>query len=153
MIVPIIHRSFTIERKYPTSPKRVFAAFSDPVKKRRWFAEGEGFHVDSYSLDFRVGGFERSRFRFGDNPPMTYDGVYLDIVDERRVVFAYAMTFDGQPMSSSLATVELMPDDDGTLLRFTEHVAFVDGNDNGESRREGSRQLLEALAQELAGHD
>src|SRR5690606_31047758 len=117
----------------------------DPVKKRRWFAEGEGFHVDSYSLDYRVGGFERSRFRFGDNPPMTYDGVYLDIVDERRVVFAYAMTFDGQPMSSSLATVELMPDDDGTLLRFTEHVAFVDGNDNGESRREGSRQLLEAL--------
>lgn len=153
MIAPVIHKSFTIERKYPTSPERVFAAFSDPLKKRRWFAEGEGFHVDSYSLDFRVGGFERTRFRFGDNPPMTNDCVYLDIVEERRLVFAYAMTFDGRPLSSSLATVELVPDDGGTSLRFTEQIAFLDGNDGCEDRREGTRQLLEALAKELNEHD
>jgi uncharacterized protein YndB with AHSA1/START domain len=121
MSPPVIHKSFTIERSYPAAPARVFRAHSDPASKRRWFAEGKGFIIDSYTLDFQVGGFERSRFRFGaDGPPMTYDGVYLDIVANER--------------------------------RFTEHTAFVDGNDGGAARREGSLGLLEALARELQAH-
>lgn len=91
----VIHKSFSIERSYPTTATRVFGAHSDPHKKRRWFAEGEGFIVDSYALDFQVGGFERCRFRHGDSPPVTFDGVYLDIVTSERIVFAYAMTIGG----------------------------------------------------------
>lgn len=149
MIPTAIHKSFTIERVYPTSAKRVFAAFTDPVKKRRWFAEGEGFVVDSFTLDFRVGGFERTRFRYGDGPPMTNDCVYLDIVDEQRMVFAYSMTIGGAPLSASLSTIELEPEKGGTRLRFTEHTTFLDGKDGSESRREGSLELFEALAREL----
>src|SRR5690606_12894395 len=126
---PVIHQSFTIERCYSTSAERVFEAFSDPAKKRRWFAEGEGFVIDSYSLDFQLGGFERTRFRFGDGPSMTNDCVYLDIVPDRRVVFAYSMTIGGAPLSSSLSTIELLENGDGTLLRMTEHTAYLDGND------------------------
>jgi uncharacterized protein YndB with AHSA1/START domain len=149
----VIHKSFAIERRYPTTSARVFGAHSDPQKKRRWFAEGEGFIVDSYALDFQVGGFERCRFRHGDGPPLTFDGVYLDIVTNERIVFAYAMTIGGSPMSSSLATVELVPASPGTLLRFTEHTAFVDGKDGSAGRREGSIGLLEALSRELETHD
>jgi uncharacterized protein YndB with AHSA1/START domain len=79
--------------------------------------------------------------------------VYLDIVPRERIVFAYSMTMGGAPMSSSLATIELVPAGSGTLLRFTEHTAFVDGNDGSAGRREGSIGLLEALAKELATHD
>ena len=154
MITPVIHKSFTIERTYPTTAARVFRAHSDPAKKRRWFAEGKGFIVDEYSLDFQVGGFERTRFRFGaDGPPMTFDGVFLDILPGERIVLAYAMTIAGASMSSSLSTIELVPVSAGTLLRFTEHTAFVDGNDGSASRREGSLGLLEALAKELEAHD
>jgi uncharacterized protein YndB with AHSA1/START domain len=150
----VIHRSFTIERTYPTTAARVFRAHSDPRKKRRWFAEGEGFLVDSYSLDFQVGGFERCRFRFGsDGPPMTYDGMYLDIVRDERIILAYTMTAGGAAMSSSLSTIELVPAPAGTLLRFTEHTAFVDGKDGSAARRGGSQGLLEALAKELDAHD
>ena len=35
----VIHSTFVIERSYPAKPERVFAAFADPAKKRRWFAE------------------------------------------------------------------------------------------------------------------
>lgn len=153
MSARVAHNSFVIERTYPTTAARVFRALSDPEKKRRWFAEGEGFVVDSYSLDFRVGGFERSRFRFGGGPPLTYDNVFLDIAPDERIVFAYAMTIDGAPMSSSLTTIELVPAQSGTLLRFTEHTAFVDGNDASAGRREGSTGLLEALAVELDRYD
>jgi len=152
MIPPAIHKSFTIERNYPTTAARVFSALSDPVKKRRWFAEGEGFVVDSYALDFRVGGFERTRFRFGDGPPMTTDCIYLDIVPDARIVFAYAMTIAGAALSSSLATMELRPAPAGTALSFTEHTVFLDGQDGSGPRRDGSIGLLEALARELEAH-
>ena len=149
----VIHKGFTIERTYPASATRVFRAHSDPQKKRRWFVEGEGFIVDAYSLDFQVGGFERSRFRFGANgSPMTFDGVYLDILPNERIVLAYTMTIGGVPMSSSLGTVELVPAGAGTLVRYTENTAFVDGNDGSAARREGSIGLLEALARELEAH-
>lgn len=151
--VAVIHKSFVIDRLYPTTPERVFHAFSDPTKKRRWFAEGEGFTVDSYSLDFQVGGFERCLFRFGDGPPMTNDTVYLDIVDPQRVVYAYSMTFDGAPMSSSLGCIEISSVSGGALLRLTEHTAFVDGNDGSAARREGTLELLETLAKELEQKD
>lgn len=149
----VIHKSFTIERTYPTTAARVFHALSDPVKKRRWFAEGEGFVVDSYTLDFQVGGFERTRFRFGDGPAMTNDSVFLDIVENERLVFAYSMTIEGAPLSASLSSIELVPVRGGTQLRFTEHTAFLDGNDDSPSRREGSIQLFEALARELELHN
>lgn len=153
MTPPIIHNSFTIERAYPFPPARVFKALSDPKKKRRWFAEGEGFVVDSYTLDFKVGGFERCRFRFGaDGPSMTTDIVYLDIQEDARVVFAYGMTVAGAPLSSSLSTMELVPSDEGTRLRFTEHTAYLDGKDGGKDRRDGTLELLGALARELETH-
>jgi len=152
MTHPVIHNSFTLDRTYSASVERVFRAFSDVEKKRRWFAEGEGFVIDSYTLDFKVGGFERTRFRFGEGPAMTNDCVYLDIVKNQRIIFAYSMTIGGEPMSSSLGTIELSSGAGGTLLRLTEHTAYVDGKDGSEGRREGTRELLEALAKELAEH-
>jgi uncharacterized protein YndB with AHSA1/START domain len=37
----VTHSTFIIERNYAASPDRVFAAWSDAVQKRRWYAEGE----------------------------------------------------------------------------------------------------------------
>jgi uncharacterized protein YndB with AHSA1/START domain len=55
----VIHSTFVIERNYPTTPEKVFAAFSDPAKKRRWYADGEGSEAEMFEMDFRVGGSER----------------------------------------------------------------------------------------------
>ncbi len=153
MIEAAIHHTFTIERTYPTKAAQVFRAHAEAERKRRWFAEGEGFVVASYSLDFRVGGFERCRFSYGDGPAMTYDATYLDIVPDERIIFAYGLMAGGEPVSSSLCTVELLPRAPGTLLRYTEQTAFLDGNDGSAARREGSVDLLETLARELAAND
>lgn len=53
-------------------------------------------------------------------------------------------------MSSSLVTIEFIASGGETLLRFTEHTAYLDGVDGAASRRSGSVTLLEALAKELA---
>lgn len=152
MTQPTVFNTFTIERLYPAAPARVFSALRDPVKKRRWFAEGEGFTIDSYTLDFQVGGFERTRFRPDGGPPMTNDCVYLEIVPEERVVFAYAMTIAGEPLSSSLGTMELIVEGNGTRLRYTEQTAYTSGEDGSAGRREGTEELFESLGRELKAH-
>jgi uncharacterized protein YndB with AHSA1/START domain len=154
MTPPVVHSTFTVERTYPAPAARVFAAFSDPATKRRWFAEGEGWEVEEYSLDFRVGGSERARFRFGGNAsvpagPMHHDSVFLDIVRDRRIVFAYSMARDGAPFSASLSTVELTPAGDGTRLLLTEQAAFFEGADGPELRAGGWRALFEQLGRAL----
>jgi uncharacterized protein YndB with AHSA1/START domain len=143
------HATFTIERSYPSAPQRVFAAFSDPAKKRRWFAEGEEFEVNSFTMDFRVGGTERSSFRV-QGMDCVNDTVYLDIVPDRRIVIAYTMTLGGRRISSSQATMELLPAEKGTDLIFTEQAAFFEGADGPQMRQEGWTKLLESLAREVA---
>jgi uncharacterized protein YndB with AHSA1/START domain len=146
----VIHNTFVIERNFPATVQRVFAAFSDPVKKRRWFAEGDEFKVESFDLDFRVGGHERSQFLV-QGMVCTNDSVYLDIVPERRIVFAYTMTLGEKRISSSQSTVELLPTANGTDLVFTEQAAFFEGADGPQMRQDGWTKLLGNLEKEFTG--
>lgn len=143
------HSTFSLERTYKAAPERVFAAFADPVKKRRWFVEGEGWTIESYELDFRVGGFERSRFRFKDGQEMTNDTFYYDIVENRRIIVAYDMTMGSQRISVSLSTIEIEPAGNGSRLRYTEQAAFLEGGDGPQMREAGWRELFENLANEV----
>ncbi len=149
----VVHSTFSIERTYPAPPARVFAAFSNQETKRRWFAEGEGWEVDEFTMDFRVGGREIARFRFKGGAPMGNDTVYLDIVPDQRIVLAYTMTVGDTRISVSLATVEIAPAGDGTRLVYTEQGAFFDGADKLERRAAGTRELFEKLGEELRTHE
>lgn len=151
----VIHSTFVIERSYPARPERVFAAFADPIKKRRWFVEGDTHEVEHFEMEFRVGGKERGQFRFKDGTPFkgilcVNDTSYLDIVPNRRLVLAYSMTLGEKRISASLATVELLSSETGTDLIFTDQGAYFEGADGPEMREAGWRKLLEQLASELA---
>jgi len=150
----VTHSTFAIERNYPATTQRVFAALADPVKKRRWFREDDGSEALEFEMDFRVGGRERSSFRIKGGP---YDGVvctndttYQDIVPDKRIVLAYTMTMGEWRMSASLAAFEMLPVDAGTHFVFTEQAAFFERADGAEMRKEGWRLLLDKLAKELA---
>ncbi|WP_224243891.1 SRPBCC family protein [Hyalangium gracile] len=145
----IVHSTFSIERTYPASPARVFAAFSTPATKRRWFVEGEGWHIDEFKMDFREGGLEISRFRFKDGPPVSNDTVYVDIVKEQRIVFSYVMVVGGKRISASLASIEIFPSGKGTRVVYTEQGQFFDGADQPKMRELGCSELFDKLGEEL----
>lgn len=146
----VSHSTFVIERNYPVAPERVFAAFSDVAKKRRWFAEGEGFDVEEFRMDFRVGGSEQIRFRSKDGRTFVNHTIYQDILPNRHIVFAYTMSVSDKRISSSQATVEFLPRGKGTDLIFTEQGAFFEGADGPQMREQGWGKLLDQLAKELA---
>jgi uncharacterized protein YndB with AHSA1/START domain len=151
----VIHSTFVIERSYPTTPERVFAALADPAKKQRWFADGETHDVEEFEMDFRVGGTERTRYRFKPGTPFPglsfmNDGSFQDIVTNRRVVVASTMTFGDRRISSTLTTFELLPTEKGTDLIFTHQGVFYEGSDGPERREGGWRKLIDKLGQELA---
>jgi uncharacterized protein YndB with AHSA1/START domain len=148
----VTHTPFVIERTYDAAPARVFHAFADPAMKRRWFVEGEGWEVETFDVDFRVGGSEKSSFRFRGGDLIRNDTVYQDIVPDQRIIIAYTMTVGENRISASLATMEFHPAGSGTRLVFTEQGAFLDGYDNVAQREAGTRELLEALGRELQRH-
>ena len=151
----VTHGTFVIERSYATTPERVFAAFADPAKKRRWFCGGEGSEMEEFEMDFRVGGTERTMRRMGPATPfpgvaLTNESYYQDIVPNRRVVFAYTMSLGERRISASLATVEFVRTEKGTDLIFTDQGAYLEGGDGPKMREGGWGKLLEGLAKELA---
>ncbi len=153
------HASFTIERTYKHAPAKVFAAWADPRAKRVWFAEGEGWEIQSFSLDFREGGAESSKFRFvkggetfGEETWFGNDTVFNEITPNERIIFTYSMDRNGVRFSVSLACAEFKPDGAGARLVFTEHAAFFEGGDGAAVREAGWRELLQKLDEHLAGH-
>jgi len=150
----VVHATFAIARSYPQPPARVFAAFADPVLKRRWFAEGEKHEVLEFESDLRVGGVERVRYRLGPGTPfegavLTHDGVHQDILQDRRVLVASTMSFGDRRISASLVTVDLVPKSDGTELVCTHQGAFFEGSDGPQIREMGWRKLIDRLSAEL----
>ncbi len=151
----VIHSTFTIERSYPAAAEKVFAAFADPAKKRRWYVDGGNNQVEKYDSDFRSGGKEVARFKFA-KPGTPVDGLvcvtdtnYLDMVQDRRLVMSSTMTIGGHCISAALITVELVPTQRGTDLILTHQAAFFEGADGPEMREQGWRSLMDRLGKEL----
>ena len=151
----VIHDTFVIERTYPATIERVFAVFSEPAKKRRWYAHSDSHDVDGFEMDFREGGVERNHYRMNERTPfpgavLANEGTYQDIVPGRRIVLATSMTLGDRRISSSLITIELLEGEGATVLILTHQGAFFEGADGPERRKGGWEVLLDRLGESLA---
>ncbi len=146
----IVHATFVIEKTYPKPPEKVFAAFADPATKQAWFMppgqeDGRGF-----TGAFRVGGTDHMHWTMGAETPMpgavlSSETLYLDIVDNVRIVSASNMAMNGTPFSGSLLSFTFEADGDGTRLTCTHQGAFFGQTDGPAMRENGWRKLLDQL--------
>ncbi len=143
------HTSFVLERAFKASAARVFAAWADPATKLRWNDCHAATQVPEFSMDFRPGGFELYRSRLDDGTPLAVDKVFLDIVANARIVFAYSMAAGGRALSASLVTVEFADTPGGSTLKLTEQLAYLDGHHDLAQRRRGTEEGLDRLLLEV----
>jgi len=142
----VLHATFTLERTYPATQSRVFAAWADPVAKARWFAGPNAEH----ELDFRIGGREMVHREGHDgDPALTFESVYQDILPDERIVYTSTLFADHRPTTVSLTTVEFRAAGGGTQLVLTEQDAFLDGQEQPAWREKGTSTWLDGLATEL----
>lgn len=149
MTSSVTHDTFAIERTYPVTPDRVFAAWAKLDTKAKWWGDDE-VATSEHTLDFRPGGSEHITGVAGDMK-FAYDAIYHDIVPDSRIVWSYDMHLNGARISVSVGTVELSAVPGGTRLVMTEQGAFLDGLDTNEQRRAGTEELLNNLGSFLAG--
>jgi uncharacterized protein YndB with AHSA1/START domain len=137
----------------------VFALFADEQQWRRWFRMPGPSAGAAYTHDFRVGGgtTASSEFRMPDGrvEQLENRAAYLAIEADRLVSYAYVAIIDDEPRWSSLVTVVLDPEGEGTALTWTEQVAFLHLHDpSGEQDlahlRGGVRLQHTAMALALA---
>lgn len=140
--------AFTVERRYDASPERVFRAFADRDIKQRWMGCEEVRAPVIETLDFRVGGREVSRGGSDSGAEHLFDGRFLDIIDKRRIVFAFVMHVGGAKISASLGTIELIPDGQGARLIFNEQGVYF-GEDGWAEREEGTAAGMDQLGRWL----
>jgi uncharacterized protein YndB with AHSA1/START domain len=152
----VTRASFTIVRHWKHAPARVFEAFAREEAKAKWFAGPPGWEQHEKSFDFREGGREILKGKHASGTISAFDCVYRDIVapgagEPGRIIYSYVMHIDGRKISVSQATIEIMPDGQGTRLVLTEYGDYLDGYDDAGSREHGTNFLMDQLDKSLAG--
>jgi uncharacterized protein YndB with AHSA1/START domain len=103
--------AITIERHVAASPSTVYGYLTESVKWARW--QGESAEIEAVP-----GGNFRMRMANG----MVSEGRFVELVPAERVVFTWG--WQGSPSlppGSSTVKIELVPDEDGTLIRLSHH--------------------------------
>ena len=134
----VAHGTFVLDRTYPHPIEKVWAAWSDPAQKAKWFGNGDG--TPAQIFEFKPGGRES---RHGQN--FAFDVLYQDIIANSRILYSYDMHMNGQKISVSLAAIEFFPEGTATRMKLTEYGLFLDGLDNIEQRKAGTNMLIGVL--------
>ena len=137
--------SLTIKRRFNAAPAKVFAAWTDPEKMKRWMGP-EGVVPLQAEIDARVGGRYRLVMRSPNGEEHDVSGVYREVVPNEKLVFTWA--WRTMPERESLVTVGLEHDGDGTMLTLT-HEQFSDAPAR-DRHRVGWAGALDNLEQYLA---
>jgi uncharacterized protein YndB with AHSA1/START domain len=138
-----VHAEFTLSRNLQAPVAKVYQMFADKQSKEQWFKapNSKGEHT----MDFRVGGSELNSGKFHGGVTHVFKAHYYDIIPEVRIVYAYEMYLDGKRISVSIATIEFVPEGNGTKLVLHESGTYLDELDKPESREAGTHYLLDAI--------
>lgn len=138
-----------MERTYRASPARVFAAWSDVEARKRWGRPSPDVIIVYDRADFRVGGVDDSRCGTPDDLRFRAVVRYMEITQDRRIVFAEHVTESGEARAASLITVDFEPEDASTRLTLTLQISSIDGPEMLEGYRQGWEPSLDNLAAEF----
>ena len=150
----ITNAKFVIERVLNASPARVFSAYASLEAKSAWFRAPSDIETLDRDFDFRVGGKERFHARWPSGMVTDFQATYHDIVEGMRIILAYDMFHNGDKLSVSLLTIELIAEHGKTRLIHTEQGSYLVGGEEAvKSREHGTTWHIDNLAAVLEGRE
>jgi uncharacterized protein YndB with AHSA1/START domain len=143
------HGTITVERTIDAPVSRVYGAFADVKERATWGAPSEGAVFIYDEADFRVGGRDLARCGAKDDPRYRVEARYVDIVDERRVVWTETIRELEKLLATNITTFELRPDGERTQVKVTVQVTSFVGPGMIKNTKDGHEGSLAGMARYL----
>lgn len=139
-------RELSISRVYDAPREKVFRAWTDPDILKRWFAP-KPWTTPSATLDVRNGGSSLVVMRSPEGQDFPNPGVYLEVVENERIVSTDAYTAAWTPSEKPFMTLILTFEDQGTAGRCTRRACCTGARRTaGGTRRWASTKAGESAA-------
>lgn len=114
-------RELVITRLIDAPRAKLFKAWTDPELLKQWFAPAP-VTTPVAEMDVRPGGASLIVMRLPDGTEMPNRGVYLEVVENERLVFTDAFTEAWKPSQKPFMTGILTFEDEGGKTRYTARV-------------------------------
>jgi uncharacterized protein YndB with AHSA1/START domain len=142
-------RELVISRVIDAPRELVFKAWTDPEHLKQWFAP-RPWTTPVAELDVRAGGASLITMRGPDGAEFPNRGVYLEVVQNERLVFTDAYTRAWEPSEKPFMTVIVTLEDLGGKTRYTARVVHWTVADREAHEKMGFDQGWAQCANQLA---
>lgn len=146
-----------LSRTIPISRRAAFRAWTDPALLMRWFAPRPWTTIEA-DLDVRTGGSNRIVMQSPDGDAMPMQGVYLEVVPDRKIVTTDAYEQPWVPSAKPFFTMVLtLEDADGGGTLYTARALHWSEEDRKTHEamgfHEGWGQCLDQLVEVMQAED
>jgi uncharacterized protein YndB with AHSA1/START domain len=118
---PTADRELVLTRLIDAPREKLFRAWTDPALVKQWFAPLP-YTTPVVELDVRPGGTNRIVMRGPDGAEIPCSGVYLEVVENQRLVFTDAYTSAWVPSEKPFMTVTVTFEPEGDKTRYIARV-------------------------------
>ena len=141
-------RELVITRLIDAPQRKVIQAWADPTRLKQWFAPLP-WTTSVVELDVRAGGASLILMRDPEGREFPNRGVYLEVVENERLVFTDAYTKAWEPSEKPFMTVVLTFEDEGGKTRYTARVLHWTVADREAHEKMGFHQGWSQCADQL----
>ncbi len=146
---PASDRELVLTRLIDAPREKIFKAWTTPALLQRWFAPLP-WRTPSAELDVRPGGTSTITMRSPEGKDFPSTGVYLEVVENERLVFTDSFTKAWQPSEKPFMTVVLTFEDEGGKTRYTARVLHPTVADREKHEQMGFHEGWGQCADQLA---
>jgi uncharacterized protein YndB with AHSA1/START domain len=121
-------RDLVLTRLIPAAPAALYRCWTEPDLIKRWFAPAP-FVVSEAETELRPGGATRIVMRGPDGAEFPSAGIYLELVENARIVFTDAYVRAWEPSAKPFFTGIITFAPEGEVTRYTAQVRHWSAED------------------------
>ena len=146
---PDADRDLVLTRLIEAPPAKLYRAWTEPELLVRWFAPSPWTTAHA-EMDVRPGGSSLVVMRSPDGQEFPNRGVYLEVVENARLVFTDAYTSAWVPSAKPFMTGILTFEAEGAATRYTARVRHWSAEDKDTHEKMGFHQGWGLCTDQLA---